>query len=274
MRTVLVNYADRKFLRSQVRNAWTGLTAGGCDLCWSYGRGDLDRAFVRENAEILDAVRGAGYWLWKPYVILDALDKAEDGDAIVYSDSGSFFIGKIARIVQICRDETPGVLGFALGKHPEMHWTKRDAFILMDCDQPKIHESPQIEASLIVLLRNDFARSFITEWLRYARDPRILTDLPNHCGRDNLPGFTDHCHDQSIFSLLNKKNDQWGAPYGLAHGRAVLNARVDVKSTVDWLRPTPRPWWVARWLRSISLDRWRRPAHEWSEGASGARRVS
>ncbi len=50
---------------------------------------------------------------------------------------------------------------------------------------------------------------------------RILTDIPNVCGFDNLPGFRDHRHDQSVLSLLassrgiipHRDPSQFGDPY-------------------------------------------------------------
>ena len=39
----------------------------------------------------------------------------------------------------------------------------------------------------------------------YACDARIITDMPNVCGKQNYRGFIEHRHDQSIFSLLTKK---------------------------------------------------------------------
>ena len=45
-----------------------------------------------------------------------------------------------------------------------------------------------------------------SEWLRYAEDERLLTDISNSCGQDNLPEFQKYRHDQSIWSLLCKKH--------------------------------------------------------------------
>jgi hypothetical protein len=266
VRTILVNYAGRHFLKSQIKNMWTGLAAGRVDLCRSYGVGDLDPAFRKRNSMVLEAPCGAGYWLWKPYIVRDALDWAADGDAIVYCDSGSVFTGDIGPIVRLCRDTTPGVTGFALAGLQERCWTKRDAFVLMDCDTPRFHESPQIEGGLSIFINNDFARAFVDQWLHYAQDPRILTDMPNQCGHDDLPGFREHRHDQSIFSLLNKKHDLWGAPHELAYDRIASALRCDVQSPLDWLRPLRRPWYLLRWLRPVSLARrWRRP-QSWIAG--------
>jgi hypothetical protein len=37
---------------------------------------------------ILSNPRGYGYWVWKPYVILEELNKIPDGDILLYTDAG------------------------------------------------------------------------------------------------------------------------------------------------------------------------------------------
>ena len=54
--------------------------------------------FYLENKIILDKTRGNGYWLWKPFIILETLKKMDDNDVLLYLDSGDIF--------------TDGVVGF------------------------------------------------------------------------------------------------------------------------------------------------------------------
>jgi hypothetical protein len=53
--------------------------------------------------------------------------------------------------------------------------------------------------------KTDFSINFLSEWIFYAQDERIITDIENQCGLPNFSEFVDHRHDQSIFSLLIKK---------------------------------------------------------------------
>jgi hypothetical protein len=60
--------------------------------------------------------------------------------------------------------------------------------------------------------------AFISEWLTYAQNSRVITDDDNVLGFVNYPDFLDHRHDQAILSLLAKKwnltvypdPSQWG----------------------------------------------------------------
>jgi hypothetical protein len=82
------------------------------------------------------------------------------------------------------------------------NWTKRDAFVLMNCDNPCFHTAPMADASILLLSKTKRALQFVDEWLYYCCIPEILTDQSNACGLENLETFADHRHDQSVLSLL------------------------------------------------------------------------
>ena len=88
----------------------------------------------------------------------------------------------------------------------EGHWTKRDAFILMDSDTAQYTDTKQIMSSFSLWKRTASSMKLADEWLSYAQDERIITDIPNQSDKDNYPGFQEHRHDQSIWSLLCKKH--------------------------------------------------------------------
>jgi hypothetical protein len=57
--------------------------------------------FVNRNKNILERKRGAGYWLWKPYLIFQELYLARDGDIIVYSDALVNFVANISYLIEL-----------------------------------------------------------------------------------------------------------------------------------------------------------------------------
>lgn len=214
---ILVNYATSNFASAQAFNRKTALKIGGFDKVVSSNPDELDPNFKATHADTLTQTRGAGYWLWKPYCILKALENSMDGDVVMYTDSASHFIAPASPLLLLPESENQDVIPFAL-EHPEAHWTKRDAFILMDCDDQGFEKSSQRLASFIVARKSQSSIAFFREYLRYCTNSQILTDLENSCGLPNYSGFRDHRHDQSIFSLLTKKYDlkvfrdpcQWG----------------------------------------------------------------
>ncbi len=198
-------------------NSRTGLEKGLFDEVVSFTPEDMEPAFLQQNKKILSQKKGNGCWLWKPYFIRKALDRLNPGDFLFYSDSGAYFIRPITPLIDICRESGQDLIVFEL-KHPESAWTKRDAFILMDCDSPEYAESRQRLAAFSLWKKSGFTMDFISEFLSYAQDERMITDLDNQCDLPNYPDFREHRHDQSIFSLLTKKYDlvayrdpsQWG----------------------------------------------------------------
>ena len=206
MKKHLVNYSDKSHHNAQKENSNSALKFGGFDNVFSFNLQDLGDEFITENKGIMSQARGAGYWMWKPFVIKKALEMMGDNDVLMYSDSGISFIKNIDELIDIMDITEEKLLLFELEDiHPNKRWTKRDCFILMGLDEEEYLNQNQLLASYILMRKNDFVLKFVDEWLTYAKDYRIITDSPNECGLPNYPEFMDHRHDQSILSLLGRK---------------------------------------------------------------------
>lgn len=189
----------------------------------AYRSGQFDEVFVWDENKLrttsplvarwlVEHKRGAGFWSWKPHIILDTLQRVAFGDIVVYSDVGRYRGGytverDISPLVDFCarnRGLLPGVLAPSFGANSR--WTKRDCFVLMDCDSPYYWNHPQIQATFSVWAKTEFALSFVKDWSTYCSDMRIVGDAPNTLGLPNLPGFVDHRHDQSVLTNLALKH--------------------------------------------------------------------
>lgn len=216
---ILINYADNYYYRSQKLNSKTGLEVAGFDKVIEYSKKDIDKKFIKKNAMIINANRGAGYWLWKPYIILKTLEEVNDGDIIFYCDSGSYFIHNFEPIFKLL--EKQDIVLFMMYNQYEKMWTKKDTFVYMDADKPEYTDTKQRLGGFQLVKKTPFSLDFYKKYLEYACDKRLITDAPNTCGLPNYPEFRDHRHDQSIFSVLSKKYNleayrdlsQWGNPY-------------------------------------------------------------
>jgi hypothetical protein len=220
MSTLLINYADGSFHEAQKLNLKTGLIIGRFDRAIPYGRADLDADFTARNREVLAQTLGAGCWLWKPYIVLQALKhKMVEGDLLFYCDAGAVFIASATPVLDLCRNEETPILLFSL--EPEQtnrKWIKRDCFHYMEMDRSPYLDMPLIVSGYFVCRKAAFTVAFFEEWLSLAEDPRLLTDAPNSCGLPNYPQFVAHRRDQSILSLLGRRHrvptlpdiSQWG----------------------------------------------------------------
>ena len=206
--TCLVTYAQgRRFEQGQRALTDTALSVGGLDYAVSWNRNKLMRThFYEENRAILDQRRGAGYWAWKPYIILDQLRRIREGDIVVYYDSGRNgryqFRSSLDPLLNWCLDHSHGVLPGVWTPHVNRRWTKRDCFVYMGCDGEKYWNDRQVQATFSVWQRNELALRFVEAWCDFCTDARIVTDAPNTCGLPNLRGFKDHRHDQSVLTNL------------------------------------------------------------------------
>ena len=263
---IVINYADDRFVSAQKFNTKSAVKYGA-DKVIEYSKEKLGSDFYINNKSILDEKRGGGYWLWKPYIIEDALSNAAPGDYVLYSDSGAAFVDRIEYLISCMERDKTDIMLFSLD-NTERKYTKRDAFVLMGCDNRLYADSLQRLASYGVFRKTPYTERFVDEWLRYSKDRRIITDDPNCMGKPNYDDFVDHRHDQSILSILSKK---WGidayrdpSQAGLTGRYAnVVEKEILLRSTfpqvIDIHRnPNLRHWYqlsYKKWYKWIDINR-------------------
>lgn len=165
--------------------------------------------FYREHKKILDYERGGGYWLWKPFIILETLNRINEGDVVFYQDAGDHVRARIITAIRdhmVNHDHIVHEWGFPTMYFYNRQATKRDCFILMDCDEPKYYNEKHVEAGTIAFKNTAFNRYFMGEWIKYCGMEQAVTDSENIHG-ENFPDFRFHRHDQSVLTnLLIKHN--------------------------------------------------------------------
>ena len=220
MNVRLISYATKPFYKSQYLLKRSAYKYGITDVVSFTDKWlKQQHPFYEKNINILTQKRGAGFWLWKPYIIFEALKDLAEDDVLIYIDSGTAIIDSLKTLIRITQEK--GIVLFYNDGHKNNSYTKRDCFFLMDCDQPEFHNGWQVVGGYIFIKNTLFNRNLIKEWLEYASDERIITDNPNRCGFENFSNFKDHRHDQSILSLLAHKYQfelfrdpsQWGNKY-------------------------------------------------------------
>ena len=154
--------------------------------------------------------RGYGYYIWKPLVILDMMNKYKENSIIIYADS-AFSVIRDNSTVELFNKYINDVnthpshrLGF-LDSLVQYEVTKQDLFEYMEMNEEKYKTSKQLYGGLQFLLNNNENRKLIEEWLEIMNvdNHHLLDDTPSKS--TNHPGFKFHLHDQSIIGLLKKK---------------------------------------------------------------------
>ena len=201
MKTHFVTYSDKNF--ENQRLVIVNYAKNWFDSSQGYTREWLETTeFYEKNKKILDNSKGAGFWLWKPFVILDKLNSIEDGDIIFYLDCADVFYDGFSEFLKnyFLTNDVDCLLTYG-SKNKQKWYTKKDTFYLMDCDTEKYHEHLQLEAGIIVFKNTQKIREIVKEWLYYCTINNIITDTPNIHG-ENYDGFIKHQSDQSILSNL------------------------------------------------------------------------
>ena len=204
--TTLVNFATGNFKKQQWWNTKTAKWFGGINKVISYDQLNIDADFKEKNKELFKYSKGFGNYFWKPYLIKKALEQVNNQEFLVYADSGTVFIKKIQPLIDYMIEKEQDILCFKLPLI-EKQWTKRDAFILLDCDQPEYTETRQITGNFILFRKSKKSEEFVNDYLKYCSDYRIISDAPNTMNKPNYPEFIAHRHDQSVLSLLCKKKN-------------------------------------------------------------------
>ncbi len=197
----LVCYSNKIYHNAKQKLINTARMCGEVDTIHAFAPWDIDKAFYQQNKKVLQKRRGAGYWLWKPYFIQKVLRTMADNEYLLYLDAGIRIIDSIRPLINLFANNKP-IICFEL-PYIEKHWTKRDCFIALNCDSPLYADTNQRMASIHLWKKCAASLGFVDEWLRFAAQSDLITNSPSNAS--NYPGFREHRHDQSIFSLLSKK---------------------------------------------------------------------
>ena len=88
----------------------------------------------------------------------------------------------------------------------EKYWTKQSLINYINANKELLN-SPQIQTGIIVF-DNRIVREICEKWVEIMRfkNYSFLLDVPSNELNQEIDGFKEHRHDQSIFSVLAKKN--------------------------------------------------------------------
>lgn len=178
------------------------------DECYLITDEDLkkDNDFWQKHKDFIENnYKGYGFWIWKPYIIQKYMKKINNGDVLLYLDAGCEIDirkkNKINEIFDIVK--TDYILGTEAGGCLEKHWTKRDIFIKLDCDNEKYYNSIQRQGGTNAFLKCNKTIKLIDKWVYFSSKYNLINNSPSI--NENYPDFQCNRHDQSIFSLLTKK---------------------------------------------------------------------
>ena len=178
---------------------------------------DIIYSFIRKNEK-----RGFGYWVWKPLIIKNILNQINYGDVVNYMDVGCHIFKKNVKrfnnYITLIKEKDRWILPFQYHSklqcnfeninfpiREEQKYTKADLLQYYKfLNDRNIIKSPQYWAGCFFIKKTNESLHFINEWLEVFNNRfDLIDDSPSKI--ENLEGFIENRHDQSVFSLLCKK---------------------------------------------------------------------
>ena len=206
-RRVFLTFEDRRLRKTLRRIRREAEEMGAFDEVRVWDERDLSPAFRKRWADKLrSTVRGFGYWVWKPEIILRTLDDMKEGEILLYADAGCKLVktGR-ARLEDYFRmtEETPlGIVATLLPEvFPDRDWCKGD---LMDYlgvrNRPDILDSAQIQSGTLFIRKNPNSIAFLKRWAAlWDTDFALIDDSPSRT--PNAPTFREHRHDNAATNV-------------------------------------------------------------------------
>lgn len=154
------------------------------------GYTDVDPTYRLMNS-VFNEHRGAGYWLWKPYIIFREMMHMSDGEYLMYCDAGVELLAE-----PVFQTDDVWLYG---NMYQHEHWCKADTMNM-------IYPGPygkQVQASVIIVNVNGHSKNIIKEWLTWCEMPGLLDDCPSKT--KNRKGFQEHRHDQAVLTCVAYK---------------------------------------------------------------------
>ena len=157
--------------------------------------------------------KGYGYWVWKPFIIKEALFTINESDVLLYVDgrSGLKKTGKPIKWLDNFILENQFDIASWQMIHKEMSWTNGDIISAFNLDlNSELIKTGQFASTFHAWRKNIRSINFLNEWLNFLLDNReICRDEDSK--KLNHKKFIENRHDQSVFSLMVKtkisKND-------------------------------------------------------------------
>lgn len=209
MRIYLATFATPDMHRSAIACGDSALLHGA-SWFWHYDpRSPALADFYSDHQEILSNPRGAGFWLWKPAVIQDAMSRMKDGDTLIYADAGVEFINNVSHIIDRMDQDI-----FLFGNNWEhAHWCKANVIEVIWPIKGMVFSEArdranwsrfgkQVQASVIFFRVCDYTRKFVKEWLDWCLWNRGELIDDSRSWFTNHPEFREHRHDQAILTTM------------------------------------------------------------------------
>ena len=119
--------------------------------------------------------RGFGWFIWKPFVIMRALEQASPGDIVLLVDADTYPIADLSPLYNRCQEDG-GIMLFKAQGCAQQNWCKKDTFIVMAQDTAEYRFRQHAVARFMLFEKGPWrTQQFLYEWLTYCLNPLANT---------------------------------------------------------------------------------------------------
>jgi hypothetical protein len=220
MNVYFVTYGNEKFKYSVKRVVKESRGIHVFDEVLHFSENDLP-TYIKSST-LFSSTKGGGYWLWKPFIVQKVLERAQKDDIVIYSDAGNILFKSDKWKEYIDALENYDSIFFQYKENTDYLWSKNnikfndssklkywikksavDHFQNLFSNDDKWLEKNKLVAGFFLLRKTESSLKLIDEWFRTMLFfPSIVTDLFEVEKKEQIEGFSEHRHDQSILSVL------------------------------------------------------------------------
>lgn len=222
MEQIFISYGDKFFSKSLKQLLRQAKSSKRFDKVIGYRPTDLPSAIT--SSPLFLFKKGGGYWIWKPYIIYNALQQCEEGDVVYYADAGctlnvnseewDTFKNEIQTHTAIFFQYRSNVLYDGWDKYCKktsnnspkiLHWIKPATAMYFTeyFGNQDFLQYNKIWGGSFIIKKTPQILYFIEQWLKISIfHPELICD-PYGKELSNIPeSFNEHRHDQAILTPL------------------------------------------------------------------------
>lgn len=198
--TYFITYGSHNFEISKQRIGQEAIDTGYFDKVILYSDSDLPDEIT--NSYLFKFRRGGGYWIWKPYIIHETLKKMNDGDFLVYVDSGSKIqkANEWKKYFELLKKYDSV---FFLINCTNQEYTKLKTLMYFKEVAKYFNKRFQIGANFLIIKKTNEMLLFVNEWKNTMLiHPELVVDPKKEDLKNEDKKFIENRYDQSILTGL------------------------------------------------------------------------
>lgn len=202
MKIYLVTFAQGHIFENSQDNLDKSIKIANIDyhIKWNFNK-LKETKFYEENKTLLSNSLGFGYWSWKPYIILDQLEKINDDDILIYMDASRYetdgFKNSCIEVVNFMKDKKLNIIPGFETNYKNYMMIKESCLDFFNLNNDNFKNINNIFTSPMFLIKNNFTLKFIKEWL----DGCLVEDNVSYKDLSNIGGRV-HIYDQAVLNCL------------------------------------------------------------------------